>query len=117
MSGRFVGVPEVPDGAIVDWQSALFSSLKENVELLAGTRGESGLASRAIVRGDLTVAQVGQQTMAVVSARGEGYTITGQDVASLEDYARLINDVQELANDLYRTRAALDLLIANLKGT
>ena len=116
MPGRFVGTPEIPDGALLDWQAVLFSAIKENVELLTGTRGESDLASRAIVRGDFTVQQLGQQTMTTVSAKGEGFTISSQDVAGLDDYGLLINDVQELANDLFRTREAFDLLVRQLRG-
>lgn len=116
MAGRFVGTPEIPDAALLDWQAVLFSAIKENVDLLTGTRGEADLASRAVVRGDLTVAPVGQQDMITVSAKGQGFTISGSDVASLADFARLIADVQNLANDLYATRQALDLLIQNLKG-
>ena len=117
MSGRFVGTPEIPDGALLDWQAVLFSAIKENVELLTGTRGEADLASRAIVRGDLTVQQLGQQVMTTVSARGEGFNISSQNVAGLDDFGLLINDVQELANDVYRTREAFDLLIRQMKGS
>lgn len=116
MAGRFTALPEVPDGSLLDWQSVLFSAIKENLELLAGTRGESDLASRAIVRGDLSVQQVGRQEMVAVSARGTGFTISGSDVAGLDDYGRLVNDVQKLADDLFFTRRALDLLIKELRG-
>lgn len=116
MANRFTALPDVPDGVLRDWQSVLFSGMKENLELLTGTRGEQDLASRAIIRGDITVQQVGEQDMVQVSARGEGFNISGSDVAGLEDYGRLINDVQVLANDLYRTREALDRLIADVKG-
>lgn len=116
MPGRFIGVPEVPEGALTEVQVSLFNSLKENVELLTGTRGENDLASLALVRSDVAVNQLGQQDMARVSARGEGFTISGQDVASLTDFSRLINDVQILANDLVRTRDAFDRLVRSLGG-
>lgn len=116
MTRRHVATPEVPD-TLLDWQSVLFSAMKENIELLTGTRGESDLASMAIVRGDLTVKQVGEQSMISVTTSGDdGYTISAQDVAALNAMRNLRSDVQALANDLYATRQALDLLIRNMTG-
>ena len=114
--GRFVATPEVIDG-IPAWQSSLFSSMKENIELLTGTRNEADLVSRALIRGDVTVAQVGEQVLgAVTLINPDGYNISAVDVASLAAFRALRSDVQELANDLVRTRIALDALIRNLTG-
>jgi hypothetical protein len=116
MVRRHVATPEVPN-TLLDWQAVLFSAIKENVELLTGTRGESDLASMAIVRGDITVQQVGNQVMGAVTTSGDdGYTISSQDVAALSALRNLRNDVQRLANDLATTRQALDLLIRNTTG-
>ena len=121
MAGRFVATPELPGEGLLLSQAILFGAIKENVELLTGTRGESDLASRALVRGDITVALVGQQDMTQVTPRSpQGYlhsAISGTDeVASLTALRALTDDVQVLANDLYRTRLALDTLIRNLGG-
>jgi hypothetical protein len=117
MARRFVAVPEVPDG-ILDWEALLLSAQKENIELLCGTRGESDGASIAVVRSDITTENVGQQDLESVTLSGDdGYTISSQDVASLNALRNLRVDVQTLANDLFETREALDLLIKNLKGT
>jgi hypothetical protein len=51
-----------------------------------------------------------------VSATGKGYTISGQNVADLDDYGKLINDVQLLANDVAALRNTLNALIGQLKG-
>ncbi len=116
MVRRHVATPEVPN-TLLDWQAVLFSAIKENVELLTGTRGESDLASMAIVRGDITVQQVGNQVMGSVTTSGDdGYTISAQDVAALSAFRNLRTDVQRLANDLATTRRALDLLIRNVTG-
>tara|TARA_R110000803_G_scaffold38467_9_gene83257 strand:- start:2486 stop:2839 length:354 start_codon:yes stop_codon:yes gene_type:complete len=116
MVRRHVATPEVPD-QLLDWQAILFSAIKENVELLTGTRGESDLASMAITRGDVSANQLGQQDMGNVTQSGDdGYVISGQDVASLDALRNLRADVQVLANDLFRTRQTLDLLIRNLTG-
>ena len=45
---RFTAIPAVPQGGITDWQSVLISSVKENVELLTGLRGESDLISQEV---------------------------------------------------------------------
>lgn len=116
MVRRHVATPEVPN-TLLDWQAVLLTALKENVELLTGTRGEADFASMAIVRGDISVNQVGSQVMGSVTTTGvDGYTISAQDVAALTAFRNLREDVQRLANDLYDTRQALDLLIRNLTG-
>lgn len=114
---RFTGIPEVPTGGIPELQASLFGALKENVELLTATRGESDLASRALLVGDVSARRVGAQGMvAVQNISPEGFTHTGDDVASLIAFRGLKDDVQQLANDLATTRRALDLLIEGFGG-
>ena len=105
---RFTGVPVVPTSGLPELQANLFSALKENVELLTGARGESDAASKALVRSDIEVKRVGAQVMGSVQhISPDGYTGA---------FRALQQDVQALANDLYYTRQALDLLIANFGG-
>jgi len=117
---RFTGIPVVPTSGLPELQANLFGALKENVELLTATRGESDLISKALIRGDVTAKRVGSQVMgSVQQISPEGYTGTHVDanqIASLAAFRGLKNDVQALANDLYDTRQALDLLIANFGG-
>lgn len=113
---RFTAIPAVPQGGITDWQSVLISSVKENVELLTGLRGEADLASKAVTKGQITLELMGDQNMKQVSAKGAGFTISGQEVAGLDDYGLLLTDVQTLANDLAYTRAVLNALIQQLRG-
>jgi hypothetical protein len=113
---RFTAIPAVPQGGITDWQSVLISSVKENVELLTGLRGETDLASKAITQGQITLLEQPDQNMKQISAKGSGFTISGQEVAGLDDYGLLITDVQTLANDLAYTRAVLNALIKQLRG-
>ena len=113
---RFTAIPAVPQGGITDWQSILISSVKENVELLTGLRGESDLQSKAVTQGQVTIKEMSEQDMKQVSAKGAGFTISGQEVAGLDDYGKLITDVQTLANDLALTRAVLNALIQQVKG-
>jgi hypothetical protein len=113
---RFTAIPSVPTGNVTEWQGQIFRALKEDVELLAGIRGEADLASKAVTRGQLRVNQTAQPTFSRVSATGKGYTISGQNVADLDDFGKLINDVQLLANDVATLRNIVNTLIAQLKG-
>ena len=113
---RFTAIPAVPQGGITDWQSVLISSVKENVELLTGLRGEADLISKAITQGQITVSLMPDQDLKQVTAKGAGFTISGQEVAGLDDVGKLITDVQTLANDLAFTRAVLNALLRQLKG-
>ena len=113
---RFTAIPAVPQGGITDWQSILISSVKENVELLTGLRGESDLQSKGITRGQVTIKEMSEQDMKQVSAKGAGFTVSGQELAGLDDYGKLVTDVQTLANDLALTRAVLNALIRQIKG-
>ena len=113
---RFTAIPGVPQTNITDEQSLLISTIKQNVELLAGIRGEEDSQSKAVTKGDIDVNNLSLQNMRQVSAKGEGFTISGQNVVSLDDYAKLLSDVQTLADDLAFTRAVLNALITQLKG-
>jgi len=115
MAKRYVATPEVPSTEIVA-QSILLSAIKENIELLTGTRGEPDLASMALARGDLTVEQVGEQEMGAVNTSNTAAPADVASAASAVTVNLLRNDVQVLANDVFRTRQALDLLIRNLTG-
>jgi len=117
---RFTGIPVVPTSGLPELQANLFGALKENVELLTATRGETDLISRSLVRGDITAKRVGSQVMgSIQNISPEGYTGTHVDanqIASLAAINGLKNDVQTLANDLAETRIALNLLIRNMTG-
>jgi len=111
---RFVAIPNIPPVGVPEWQASILSAMKENIELLIGARGDS--STRAIVKGQFTVTNPPSQTMTRVTAQGTGFVINGATVPSLEDYARLINNVQELANDVANLRTTLNTLINQLKG-
>ena len=114
MSGRFSAIPEIPTG-LQDWQGVLLNALKENVELLTATRGEADTLSQAVVHGDISVNQVGQQEMGTIDASDSTVPTGFIGCAPLSAFLDLRRDVQQLANDLHGTRVALDLLIQNVK--
>jgi hypothetical protein len=113
---RYVAVPPVPLVGLDEAQSQLLNALKENVELLAGIRGEPDRTSAALNRASLRVSIPPAQTMVQVTARGEGVTVGGAGVPTMEDYVRLVSDVQRLANDVANLRATVEVLIRQLRG-
>lgn len=114
-NSRFSAIPNIPQSGLTDAQSSTIFALKENVELLIGSRG-SGNATRAILGGQVTVANPATQTMSRVTATGAGFTISGVTVPSLDDYNKLAVNVQQLANDVASLRSTVNTLINQLKG-
>lgn len=113
---RFTAIPDIPATGLSSWQAQTLSAMKENVELLIGVRGEKTGASRAVTKAQIGVAAAPDQNMQRVTATGAGFTISGVNVPSLEDYGALLTNVQELANDVARLRNTLNTLIQQLKG-
>lgn len=111
---RFSAVPNIPQQGLTDWQFNTLNAMKENLELLTGARGNT--AGVAITKGAVTVADAPTQSMQRVTAEGTGYTISGVTVPSIDDYAKLILNVQQLANDVAAIRVTLNTLINQLKG-
>tara|TARA_X000001382_G_scaffold14370_1_gene9296 strand:+ start:2379 stop:2738 length:360 start_codon:yes stop_codon:yes gene_type:complete len=114
---RFTGIPEIPQKNVPAWQTSILGAMKEDVELLIGQRGEKDSNSKAVTQGAVTLPELNIQSMQQVSAKGKGFTISGQTVADLDDYGKLIVDVQSLANDLKSTRDTLNALIKQIKGS
>ena len=112
---RFASIPQVPEGATEDWEIQFLNSMKENIELLTGDRGLAVGAAAAVLRGDVDVSAV-PPGLEAVGARASGFTIGGEDVAGLEEFSRLITDVQSLTNDVRRMRDTLNLMIRNMRG-
>lgn len=112
---RFTAIPAIPQGGLTDWQFNTLTAMKENLELLTGARGTDN-SVRAVVAGQLTVPNPAGQTMTRVTAQGSGYTISGVTVPSLDDYTKLVSDVQQLANDVASLRATVNTLINQLRG-
>ncbi len=112
---RFTAIPAIPQGGLTDWQFNTLTAMKENLELLTGARGSDN-SVRAVVAGQVSVANPPAQTMTRVTAQGTGFTIGGATVPSLDDYGKLVSDVQQLANDVANLRATVNTLINQLKG-
>jgi len=113
---RFSGIPALPDVNVDEWQTAVLGAIKQNVELLTGGRGESDEASRALLKGDLSVSQAGDPKFVQLSARGAGFTVSGASVPALADYVSLLQDVQALAADVAELRTVLNTLVSQLRS-
>ena len=120
IANRFTSVPAVPQGGFTDYQTVLIGAVKENVELLTGLRGEVDTVSKAVTQGQVTVNEMGQQKLQQTSAKGSGSVITisgtSYELANLDDFRKLIIDVQTLAGDVAEMRATLNFLLRQLKG-
>ncbi len=113
---RFSGIPAVPQANIDYALAQLLDALKQNVELLTGSRGEADGSSRAIVRGALTVVAPADPAFRRLTATGAGFVVGGAAVPSATDYVALLRDVERLAADVEVLGRTLSLLIRQLRG-
>jgi hypothetical protein len=109
----FAALPPVPQAGVPEWQFQFLNSVRQNVEELTGQRGRTGFQS--IIGGQVTVLPLDELAMRQVTARGEGFTISGSNVPSLDDHVKLIVDVQNLINDVQNLRLVLNTLIQQLQ--
>lgn len=110
----YAALPAVPQVGIPEWQFQFLNNVKQNVEILTGQRGNTGF--QAIVSGQVGIQPMGDLNLRQVTATGAGFTISGVNVASAEDYAKLIVDVQTLIGDVAYIKDVLNALITQLKS-
>jgi hypothetical protein len=113
---RFSGIPDIPQAGIDEWQALVLSSLKENVELLTGQRGEPDGASQALVRGQIALGDLPTQRLTRVTAQGFSVTTGNVAVPTFQDYANLLRDFNNLAADYAALRSAVETIIRQLRG-
>lgn len=110
----YAALPAVPQVGIPEWQFQFLNNVKQNVEILTGQRGNTGY--QALIAGQIGVQPMGDLSIRQVTATGAGFTISGVNVASAEDYAKLIVDVQTLIGDVAYIKDVLNALINQLKS-
>jgi hypothetical protein len=110
----YAALPAVPQVGIPEWQFQFLNNVKQNVEILTRQRGDTGY--QAIVSGQIGIQPMGDLNLRQVTATGAGFTISGVNVASAEDYAKLIVDVQTLIGDVAYIKDVLNALINQLKS-
>lgn len=113
---RFSGIPDIPQGGIDEWQALVLSSIKENVELLTGQRGESDGASQALVRGQISLSDLPAPRLTRITA--QGYSVVANNVAvpTYQDYSNLLKDFNNLAADYAVLRSAVETIIRQLRS-
>ena len=114
----FSAMPPVPSGENREWLYRFNNAVKQNIELLTGQRG--GTSERSLLRGQITVNLVAEMNMRQVTATGAAVAVnsgSSTPVVTQADYAKLLVDVQTLANDVANVRATLNSLISQLKGS
>lgn len=110
---NFSAIPAVPQSGLSQIELATLSALKENVELLTGARG--GGSRKAVTSAEVSIDLAPPQNMTQVSAQGIGFTISGVAVPSSQDYVKLVQDVQTLAEDVAQIRNTLNTLITRMR--
>lgn len=110
----YAPLPAVPQVGIPEWQFQFLNGVKQNVEILTRQRGDTGY--QAIVSGQVGVQPMGDLNLRQVTATGAGFTISGVNVASAEDYAKLVVDVQTLIGDVAYIKDVLNALINQLRS-
>lgn len=137
---RFSGIPSLPQSGVEEWNLRTLSALKQNVELLTGARGETDLASKAIIRSQVTVNPPPVPALTSVSQLAINPNISGLTAVNVTPVASgtpvivadagwttflgslqsggyaSAQDVQRLASDVAQLRAILNVLIAQLKA-
>lgn len=113
---RFSPIPQIPHEGMGPLQYELLNTMKENLDLLTGGRGEIGVENQAVTRGQVRVQPASEQTTPRVTATGSGFSIEGSTVPTLDDYAQLLTDVQGVMNDIAALRNTLNTLIQQLRS-
>ena len=118
----FAPVPDVPLEGLNLAETGLFKALKEDVEILTGAR-VAGV--RAITSDLITIQPTDNQQLKRVTAGGNGYATSYPNAASVvyplvivsaTDYANLVQDVQNVANDVARLQNVVNSLIGLLRS-
>lgn len=109
----FPTIPTIPQQGLTDWEFRTLNAMRENIELLTGARTS---VNAAVTRGSIGVGNVPAATLQRVTAEGIGFTIQNVSVPSLNDYTKLVSDVQQLTNDVAALRQTLNTLVSQLRG-
>lgn len=85
MNRYFSPVPDITQPDLTAWERAMFDAVKQNLEMLAGGRGNE---HTAVLRGDIATDYPSD-----VQSTGAYVTISGNNVPTLEEHLLLRNDV------------------------
>jgi len=116
---QYPAIPSPPQAGLQPWQYAFYNSIKESIEMLTGSRTGTDNSNQSIKIGQVTVATPASQNMTRVTADGSAISLKDEktSVPTAEDYAKLVGNVQTLANDVASLRSTVEVLIKQLKGS
>lgn len=110
----FAQVPIVPQKGLSGDQLVVIEAMRENLEVLLGLRGDG--SNKAILASSITVVNAEPLGLRKITAVGAGFEFQGQKAVNLNDYIRLLGNVQTLANDVNYLRSIINLLLGQLRG-
>lgn len=110
----FISIPQLSPEQLTTPQMATIEAIRQNVELLIGDA--AGGDTSAITRNMITVEPEYTRQLEAMSATGTGYSVSGQQMAALDDYRKLIADVTKLSNDVQTLYNMVNSLITQMKG-
>jgi hypothetical protein len=112
---QFQGIPPIPIEGLPQWQYDALAAIKENLEILMGTRGPG----RAVTNDAIGIEPQDWQQMTQIASRGDYYAITTGsgtfNMPTIGDYTLLLNDVQQLATDVATIQSVLVALLGNMR--
>jgi len=101
---QFVGIPSIPEDDVSEGQVLFMNAVKENLELITGTRNQQARGSRAILKREIRVEGLPPAPQNIgttpLTVQAQGFEIDGTTLASFQDYVRLINDMVVVKNDI-----------------
>lgn len=122
----FVPIPDVPMEGLNAAESGLFRAIKEDVELLCGLNAQASF--KAITTDKVLVAAQANPQLVALKAGANGYaTVYGNGAAlaavgtpigivNYQDYANLVQDVQQLQNAVTYLTGVVNSLITQLRS-
>ncbi|MEM0462112.1 MAG: hypothetical protein QW318_07945 [Candidatus Caldarchaeum sp.] len=111
---RFAAIPLVPTGTVPEPVFRLLVAMKENIDILTGT-GPTGRSQRAVLKSDFSLPPISGRLNYSMNARGAGVSFSGVQVPVLEDYAKLLQDVQNLSIIVAEQQAYIARLVEELR--
>jgi hypothetical protein len=110
---NFAPIRDIPQDNLSEWEWAVLSAMKENIEVLAGSR-QTGV--RAVTTDNVSTSTIDSVSYQQMLAEGKGSSFSGSPTyADFTDYTKLIQSVINLAYDVEQIRNTLNALVTQLK--
>lgn len=110
---NFTPIRDIPQQGLSEWEWAVLSAMKENLEIMMGAR-QSGV--RAVTTDLITTPQLSGASYQQMLAEGKGASYSGSpNFATYDDYVKLIQSVVNLAYDVQQLRNTVNSLIQQLR--